>query len=89
MKISEHGILITKRFFFVIDLLKQQKKIRGLHTFTQKYCINYWNMTTVKKEPNTHILKPEWLSYLVNDYGVSAHYLLTGVGAVFQDNLSN
>lgn len=88
MKINEQGVLITKRFFFAIELLIKQKKIRGVHTFTSKYNINYWNLMTVKKEPEKHILKPEWLSYLVTDYNISAYYLLSGCGSVFQEDLS-
>lgn len=36
MKISKEGIAITKRFFEAIDMLKAQKRIRGLKTFTDR-----------------------------------------------------
>ena len=86
MNVSTEGIAITTRFFLVIDNLINKRKIRGLKTFTDKYQLNYWNVWTVKNEPDKHFLKPEWLSILVADYNVSATYLLTGVGVMFNDS---
>ena len=84
MKISEEGIAITKRFFEAIDMLSSQKRIRGLQTFTREYGLNYWNIQTLKKDPNIRVLKPECLNYLVVDFGVSAEWLLTGKGHMFK-----
>lgn len=78
-------LAITMRFFHTIDVLRQMRKLRGLQTFTKKYNINYWNICTIKKEPGNHSIKVEWLYYLVRDYGVSADYLLTGVGNIMRD----
>lgn len=83
MNISKEGIAITKRFFEAIDILKAQKKIRGLQTLTREYNINRWNLITVKKEPEIRVLKPEWIVYLVRDYGVSANWILLGTGSMF------
>lgn len=44
MKISKEGIAITKRFFEAIDMLKAQKRIRGLKTFTRKHNITRTNI---------------------------------------------
>lgn len=89
MKITPEGIAITKRFFLAIDTLQVTRKIRGLKTFTDKYDINYWNMSTLRKEPERRFLKPEWLSHLVNDYGVNAKWLLVGVGNMFVNSPNN
>lgn len=83
MNISKEGIAITKRFFEAIDILKAQKKIRGLQTLTREYNINRWNLITVKKEPEIRVLKPEWIVYLVRDYGISANWILLGTGSMF------
>lgn len=88
-KITPEGIAITKRFFLAIDTLQVMRKIRGLKTFTDKYDINYWNMSTLRKEPERRFLKPEWLSHLVNDYGVNAKWLLVGVGNMFVNSPNN
>ena len=83
MKISDDGIAITKRFFLAIDVLISQKKLRGLNTFTTRYGINYWNLCTLKADPEIRVLKPEFLSYLVTDFNISPTWLLTGVGSIF------
>lgn len=83
MNISKDGVEITKRFFKAVDALRSQGAIRGLQTFTRRYNLNYWNMTTLKNAPDAHVLKPECLCYLARDYGVSAGWLLTGKGCMF------
>lgn len=84
MKISPEGIAITKRFFEALDMLKAQKRIRGLLTFTKAHDINYWNINTVRNQPEVSVLKTEWLVYLTQDYNVSAEWLLTGKGGMFK-----
>lgn len=83
MNISNDGVEITKRFFEAIDALKSMKRIRGLQTFTRLYDINRWNLNHVKGNPETSVLKPEYLTYLVRDFDVSPLWLLTGRGKVF------
>lgn len=86
MKISQEGIDVTRRFFEAIDALKAEKKLRGLQTFTTRYGLNRWNVNTVKWNPETSVLKPEWIVYLVRDYGISADWLLLGKGRIFKKN---
>jgi hypothetical protein len=83
MHISREGIQVTARFFEAIDMLKLQGAIRGLQTFTREYCINRWNMITVKQNPETSVLKPEWIVFLCRDFNVSADWLLLGKGGMF------
>lgn len=85
MYISDDGAIITKRFFLALDVLRRLRKIRGMKTFTDAYGINYWNFYTIKKEPESHMFKPEWLTYLVIDFNVSADWLLTGRGSMLPD----
>lgn len=85
MNISREGVLVTKRFFEAIDMLKAQKKIRGLQTFTNRYEINRWNLVTVRTQPEVSVLKPEWIVYLVRDYGISAEWILLGRGGMFSE----
>jgi len=71
---------IVNRFFDALHYLKMRKVIRGLNTFTRRYGINRWNMITQMHEPERDMFQMAWLTYLVNDYGVSAKWLLTGEG---------
>ncbi|MCJ2381294.1 hypothetical protein MUN53_11845 [Parabacteroides sp. AGMB00274] len=84
MKISQDGIDVTNRFFEAIETLKHQKKMRGLQTFTNKYGLNRWNINTVKWNPEKSVLKPEWIVYLVRDYGISSEWILLGKGDMFK-----
>lgn len=88
MIISEDGVMITKRFFEAIELLKRQKTIRGLGTFTRNRGVNKWNLITVRKQPECSVLKPELLAWLVLDYGISAEWLLTGKGEILPKTCS-
>jgi hypothetical protein len=83
MNISPEGVAITKRFFDAIDMIKNQRRIRGLKTFTDKFDINRRNLITVKKQPDASVLKPEWIFYLANEYNVSAEWVITGRGGMF------
>ncbi len=75
--------IIVKRFFTALQALKERKVIRGKQTFTTRYGINRWNMNTLEKEPERDMFQTAWLGYLVQDYGVSAVWLLTGEGEIF------
>lgn len=71
---------IIIRFFEALQRLKADKRIRGKQTFTRDHGINRWNMNSLEKDPSRDIFQPAWLTYLVNDYGVSPQWLLTGMG---------
>ena len=77
------GQKIIERFFQTLDFLKEAKVIRGKQTFTREYGINRWNMNTLEKNLSSDIFQSAWLTYLVKDYGISAHWLLTGEGNMF------
>lgn len=86
MNISKEGIDISNRFFQAIAVLKAQKKIRGLQTFTRKYNLNRWNVNQVKFHPDRSVLKPEWIVYIHNDYGISVEWIVLGKGEMFDPN---
>ena len=74
---------IVRRFFLALDTLKDTKVIHGLTNFTEEHGINRRNLYQLRKNPERRILQVNWLAYLVNDYGVNAHWLLTGRGNIF------
>lgn len=81
---TEDSQVIIRRFFQVLQYLKEQKIIRGKQTFTRQFGINRWNMNTVEKEPSRDMFQTAWLTYLVTEYGVSADWLLTGRGSIMR-----
>lgn len=83
MKISEEGIAISNRFFAAMAMLKGQKRIRGLQTFTRRHGLNRWNVNQVRFHPDRSVLKPEWIVYMHRDYGISVEWIVLGKEPVF------
>lgn len=76
---------VVRRFFEALSRLKSDRKIRGKQTFTREHDINRWNMNTLEKDMSRDIFQAAWLTYLVEDYGVSAEWLLTGRGHFYKE----
>ncbi len=74
---------IVESFFKALQYLIDTKVIRGKQTFTNRYNINRWNFNSLQKNMKRDIFQVAWLTYLVNDFGVSAQRLLTGRGKMF------
>lgn len=75
--------IIVARFFEAIHKLTEYKIIRGKKTFTERYNINRWNFNTLEKDTSRDIFQVAWLNILVQDYKISAQWLLTGEGSFF------
>lgn len=73
---------IIERFFKALYYLKEQKKIRGKQTFTNRFNINRWNLHTLEQDMSRDIFQPAWLNYLVENYNISAEWLITGKGEI-------
>ena len=78
---------IHSRFFQVYDLLLEAHKkhtegpkIKSTYEFVKKYGINHGNFSKLREAPEKYALPVIYLYYLVNDFNVSAHWLLTGEG---------
>lgn len=83
MSVSEQGVQITNRFFFAIDTMIQQGRIKSLRQITEMYGINYGNTYTIKKKPEGYILKPELIARLCLDFNISPAWILLGKGNMF------
>ena len=77
--------VIIKRFFEALQVLIENKVIRGKQTFATRYGINRRNLNSLEKEPGRDIFQVAWLEYLANDYMVSPVWLLTGKGSFIAD----
>lgn len=83
---TQESQAIVRRFFEAIGELKSRRAIRGIQTFTTRYGINKRNFYTCRAQPERDMFQVAWLAYLVNDYGVSPRWLLTGEGDFFAEN---
>ena len=86
---NEDSQKIITRFFDALAQLKSDKRIGGKTPFAERYNINRRNMYQLEKNVEKDIFQVSWLSYLVNDYGVSAEWLLTGKGAFYSQSPQN
>ncbi len=77
---TEDSQKVVGRFFEALYRLKDLGIIRGKKTFTERFGVNRWNLISLEKDHSRDIFQPAWLTYLVNEYGVSAQWLLTGQG---------
>lgn len=89
MNISPTGVAITDRFFEAIEILRSEKRLRGLQTLTRNHGLNYGNVAFIKSHRNTSVLKPEILAFLAKDYGISCEWLLLGKGPVFSQDCAD
>lgn len=86
---NEDSQKIITRFFDALAQLKSDKRIGGKTPFAERYNINRRNMYQLEKNVEKDIFQVSWLSYLVNDYGVSAEWLLTGKGTFYSQSPQN
>lgn len=80
-----------ERFFQALDMLIDQKRVTGLQTFCNKYGLHrakYSNLRTFARNPNRtsryKLIDLEAVIYIVRDYGVSADWILLGLGGMFK-----
>lgn len=86
MNITQDGIAITNRFFQAIAILKAEKRMRGLQTFTRNHNLNRWNMVTLRDDPSSRYLQPEWIAWLCKDYNISLEWIIYGTGTFYHNN---
>ena len=75
---------IKERFYKAIVALIEQKALRGRQTYCRLYDIDKLNFYSQEKDLQEAKLKLYWLVPLVKHYGISAHWLLTGEGKMFE-----
>ena len=80
---TEDSQKIIERFFDALYTLIERKEIRGKQTFTREHNIDRWNFNKLETDKSRDIFQVAWLNYLVKEYKVSADWLLTGKGEMF------
>ena len=73
LNIPDRALDISNRFFKALDILKDQRRIKGLQTFTKEFGLNYGNMNTLKHNRDKRTFRVEYLAYLAEKYGGHAN----------------
>lgn len=74
---------IIERFYLALDAIIEAKKIRGVNTYCREYNIDRRNLIANRKDLNRGWFQVSWLQPMVTRFGVSAMWLLTGSGRMF------
>ena len=74
---------IMERFYSALDAIIEGKKIRGVNTYCRLYEIDRRNFIAQRKDLDRGWFQVSWLQPMVREYGVSARWLLTGFGRMF------
>lgn len=72
-----------ERFYQALDELIATKTIRGVNTYCRLYDIDRRNLQAQRKDLNRGWFQVSWLQPMVREFGVSARWLLTGYGKMF------
>jgi hypothetical protein len=81
---NQINVGITERFYTAIRFLLESKKLRGRQTYCNKYKIDKRNFYKQEKDTQLSTIQFFWIVPLVADFGISAKWLLTGKGAMFE-----
>lgn len=74
---------IIGRFYESLDAVIENKTIRGVQTYCRLYGIDRRNLIANRKDLSRGWFQVSWLVPLIEVYGVSARWLMTGRGNMF------
>lgn len=75
---------IMERFYCALDAIVAMKRIRGVNTYCRLYDIDRRNLIANRKDLDRGWFQLSWLQPMVTEYGLSAKWLLTGAGKMFE-----
>lgn len=74
---------IIGRFYESLDAVIANKTIRGVQTYCRLYGIDRRNLIANRKDLSRGWFQVSWLVPLIEVYGISARWLMTGRGNMF------
>lgn len=81
---TKETLEIISRFFQTLDFLISAKQIRGKATYCRNYNLDRRHFVAQSKDLSLGHFQVSWLLGLINDYNISAEWLLTGKGSMFK-----
>ena len=75
---------IMERFFCALDTLVAKRELRGINTYCSLYDIDRRNLLAQRKNLDRGYFQLSWISPLLKEYRVSARWLFTGLGGMFE-----
>jgi hypothetical protein len=87
-KLLPENMAVHARFNRVFDYLIESGALKNTAEFVKRYNLHYGNFLKVRNTPEKNALPIAYLVFLVEDYGVSANWLLTGRGEMLVDSSS-
>lgn len=72
--------MIAERFLLCVDEILASHQFKSERTFCERYGINRGNLYQLRQDPSRKIFTADWLTFLVEDFGYSAEWLITGKG---------
>ena len=86
LRLAPDSLAARARFYDAIDYLIESGALKGLAEFCRKYSLNLPNMLRLKTTPSAFFQVGLFI-ILVQDFKVSAHWLLTGEGSMMQNDI--
>lgn len=74
---------ISERISSLLKDMEDAGKVLSIYSFCIENNINQGNFRAALKSSNPLKIQIQWLKILVESYGVSAHFLLTGKGNMY------
>ena len=79
--LADKSEIVVKRWFDALDTLIEKGRIGSFAKFTRDYHISRPALSRLRAEPQRKF-EPYYFQILVESYGVSAHWLITGKGGM-------
>jgi len=80
---SEQTLAIMRRYFSAFDAAKANKLFTSVTAFCEGYHIDKRHFYAQRADLGKGYFEVSWLVPLIEDYGVSSLWLLTGKGTMF------
>lgn len=86
---SPDTIAIMERFYEALDLCLEQKLLKTINGFCSDNGIDKRHLYAQRKDLGKGFFEVSWILPLINNCGISANWMLTGKGLMFDTSAIN